>query len=244
SKSAKASAKKAIDQTLASTGRPIDFNDENYVRALIAFSNGKNAFIRKGMKGLQFFIIRGGAEGFLLPYLGGVDASRQPQSRGSSTSASSGVSMLFDNIDLMAVFDKGGAMIAAAPLRRPLAITVTNNGKVRHIWTEHTANRVYEAWDGRPVTIYRNTYFDVAYYGLMVDDSLGMYRSGAVRIDIHKQEATNGCIFIVDDATPRYDSKALAPLSLFEPKLIQAVQKAIGHKTQSHIGTMNMVEIS
>ncbi len=141
--------------------------------------------------------------------------------------------MVFDNVDLMAVFDKDGTMIAAAPLRRPLSITVTDKGRAKHIWTEHTANRVYAAWDGRSVSIYRNTNFDVAYYGLTVDDSLGMYRSGHVRIDIHKQEATNGCIFIVDDGTPAYDSRNLTPLNLFEPALIQSVQKAIGHKNAS-----------
>jgi hypothetical protein len=244
SKSPKAGAKRVIDQTLASARRSIDFNDENYLKGLIAFSKGRNSFVKSGVKGLQFFIIRGGAEGFLQPYQARIDASREMTGSGSTTAVSSGVSMIFDNVDLLAVFDKNGAMIAAAPLRRPLSITVTDKGKAKHIWTEHTANRVYEAWDGRPVTIYRNTNFDVAYYGLMVDDSLGMYRSGAVRIDIHKQEATNGCIFIVDDGTPRYVSNALGPLSHFEPALIQSVQKAIGHKTHAHIGVMNMVEIS
>jgi len=243
SKSGYAARKKAIDQTLHSLGRPLDYEDETYIKGLMAHTSGKSPFIRPNAKGLQFFIIRGGAEGFLRPWLGSIDASRETEADGATTSTSDGVRMLFDNVDLMVVFDKQGALLAAAPLRRPLSIEITKGTKVRHIWTEGTANRVYGAWDGRPVTMYYNRYFDVAYYGLMVDDSLGMYRRGSVRIDIHKEEATNGCIFIVDDSTPPYDPDAVAPLSQFEPALIKKVQKAIGAKSRSTIGTMHMVEI-
>jgi hypothetical protein len=41
-------------------------------------------------------------------------------------------------------------------------------------------------------------------------------------VDLHKQEATNGCIFIVDPKTPPYDDNAaaIAALNNFEPQFI------------------------
>jgi hypothetical protein len=191
--------------------------------------------VSSGARGLQFFIIKGGGEGFLNPFYTGKDASRVPSGGGVTTSGQPGTAMVFDDNDLLAVFDQKGKLISSALLRRPLSITHPN------IWTEHTANRVYNAWDGRHVSLYHNKNFDIAYYGLMVDDRLGLYRSGAVRIDMHKEEATNGCIFIKDPMTPPYSDKA--KLSAFEPQLIKDVQTAVRAKAKSNIGTMHVIEM-
>ena len=56
------------------------------------------------------------------------------------------------------------------------------------------------------------------YLGLHVD-------AGAWIVDFHKQEDTNGCIFIVDPATPPNGSDEL---NNFEPKLITDILTAIG----------------
>jgi hypothetical protein len=82
----------------------------------------------------------------------------------------------------------------------------------------------------------------VSYYGLQVDDSAGYYSSGRVRIDIHKKEATNGCIFILDPDTPSLD-EGRGVVSAFEPKLIKDVQHAIGAKTRWSFGMMRMIDV-
>ncbi len=109
------------------------------------------------------------------------------------------------------------------------------------MWTEPTAQKILGAWHKRPVSLYRNTNFDIHYYGLMIADSLGWYSSGRVRVDFHKQEATNGCIFIVDPKTPPYSDKTR--LNVFEPRLIERVQKSISSKTKSNIGTMYVLSV-
>ena len=132
-------------------------------------------------------------------------------------------------------FDKTGNLINSALLRRPISIVNPN------IWTEHTANLVYDAWDGQSVSLYRNTNFDIKYYGLWIDDSRGWYRSGHVRVDLHKREATNGCIFILENGTPRYAEKA--KLNAFEPQFIKDIQSIVGAMTKTNIGKMHMVDI-
>jgi hypothetical protein len=51
--------------------------------------------------------------------------------------------------------------------------------------SEKTANAVYDKWNGKESPS-RNTNFDVAYLGIVIDD--GMKRKAWV--DLHKQEAT------------------------------------------------------
>ena len=72
-------------------------------------------------------------------------------------------------------------------------------------------------------------------------------------MDFHKEEATNGCIFIRDVNTPPMPDRALSQeaqrpalnaLNNFEPELIQAVQAKIGTKVKTEIGTMRVVKVS
>ena len=149
--------------------------------------------------------------------------------------------MRFSDTDLLAVFDAHGKLISSALLRRPMWI---HNSPVK--WSKEAATNVYDSWDGAPVSIYHNTNWDIHYYGLKMNDQRGYYASGRYRVDLHKQEATNGCIFIVDDNTPDYVSgneAAIAALNSFEPQFIKDVQQAIGAKVKKNIGNMHMVEI-
>ena len=70
-------------------------------------------------------------------------------------------------------------------------------------------------------------------------------RGGVATVDIHKQEATNGCIFIVDPNTPSIDD---SNLGTFEPKLINDILASIGRtakdtKGRVSLGVMHVVEI-
>ena len=76
---------------------------------------------------------------------------------------------------------------------------------------------------------------------MWVDDSKGFYTSGHVTIDMHKQEQTNGCMFIVDPNTPPLANKAA--LDNFEPLFIKQIQSAIKAKAKSYIGKMHMITI-
>lgn len=244
SAAAEAAPKRRIDEQIMggdfSKRAMIDMNSEDYLKELIKIASAGKSTVSDKAKGMQFFIVKGGAEGFLHPAYAGNDASRVVSGGGATTSASTGIVMVFDNNDLIAAFGSRGKLVSSALLRRPISIVTP---KRPHMWTEGTANKVYKAWNGRPVSLYRNTHFDVKYYGLMVDDSEGYYSSGRVRIDIHKQEATNGCIFIVDSNTPQYSKTTINILSAFEPKFIKDIQAAIGASARSHIGTMHMIEI-
>jgi hypothetical protein len=131
----------------------------------------------------------------------------------------------WDFNDLLAVFDPHGKRIGAALLQRPISID--------GIWTKKTANAIYDAWDKKGVSIYRNTNFDVPYLGLVVDD--GMKKKGWV--DLHKQEATNGCIFIVDPNTPEYGKDEL---KTFEPQLINDILASIGKRPDDVKGTISL----
>jgi hypothetical protein len=141
---------------------------------------------------------------------------------------------------LLAVFEGSGKLLGSALLKRPISI-IDPSEKDPNVWTEGTANQIYDAWDGRPVRLYRNTHYDIEYYGLMIWDKLGWYAKRHVMVDLHKQEKTNGCIFIVDPDTPRLADPAR--LNLFEPQLIKDIQAHIGARTKDNIGTMQVIEI-
>ncbi len=212
----------------------VDLANEGYLKYLIdAASQGK---VRVGTSTkLQFFIIRGGGEGFLPQSLRGVDASNVTYST-TSTSGTSSTDSVVDYNDVLAVFDKTGRLISSALLERPLFI--------RGIWSKRTANKVYDSWANREVFIYRNDNFSIEYLGLGVRDE---YRGKRATIDLHKQEHTNGCIFIVDRATPALGDEAA--LGKFEPQLIKDVLKqagidlnSVGHRGIT-IGRMKLVTI-
>jgi hypothetical protein len=244
SKAAEAGPKLQIDMAIVdgdvSNLAKIDMKSEAYLKELIAKASGGARTVKNAAKGLQFFMIKGGGEGFLDPSYFGTDASRV-MTVSATTGSAGGVTMIFDNNDLLAVFDRTGKLIGSALLLRPIVITDPSR-RNPHMWTEITANRIYDAWDGRPVNLYRNENFDIKYYGLRVDDSLGWYDSGRVRVDLHKQEATNGCIFIVDPNTPPLSDPA--KLNLFEPQLIKDIQSHVGARTKSGIGTMGVITIT
>ena len=70
--------------------------------------------------------------------------------------------------------------------------------------------------------IYANANFEIPYLGLGVNDGM---RGKVATVDMHKQENTNGCIFIVDPNTPAVDD---SKLGAFEPKLIRDVLANLG----------------
>ena len=210
----------------------ISLKSEDYLKQLINLgSNGKRQVSDRARK-IQFFIVRGGAEGFLPADMAGADASNVVFP-GSTTGHKTSPEFRFDNNDLLVVFDPRGKLIGAALLQRPTSIS--------GIWTQKTANAIYNAWDNKDVSIYRNTNFDVPYLGLLIDD--GMKKKGWV--DLHKQEATNGCIFIIDPDTPEYGTEEL---KTFEPKLLADVLASIGKRADDvkgriFLGVMHFVDI-
>lgn len=250
SKSPESSPKRIIDlgimnNTMANYDL-LDFERDDYLKALIEAASKGTIKVSNLTSRIQFFIIKGGAEGFLDKSYDGQDASHLLISGGVTTSGKPGTDMIFDDTCLLAVFDRTGNRINSAMLRRPISITNPN------IWTEHTADAVFTAWNKQSVSLYHNANFDVKYFGIQVDDSLGYYSSGRVRIDIHKEEATNGCIFILEAGTPDYPDDTLSPaakaaalakLSQFEPQVIKDVQKAIHGQTKYDFGIMHIIKI-
>jgi hypothetical protein len=235
SKSREAARKRDIDlQIIGDDYRrsgEIRLDSADYLKALIRLgSNGKQSVSDHARK-IQFFIVRGGGEGFLDPSLAVVDAGNFPVT--SETTAHKKSTCRFDLNDVMAVFDPKGKLIGAAPLQRPISIP----GR----WTEKTANAVYNAWHNKEVAIYRNANFDVEYLGLVVEDGM----KGRAWVDLHKQEATNGCIFIVDPDTPDYGTKEL---NNFEPRLLVDILASIGKRPEQvkgkiRLGIMHLVDI-
>jgi hypothetical protein len=231
---------KITDGDVTNEGK-IDMKSDEYLKQLIKLASKGKIEVSTKARSLQFFIIKGGAEGFLDPSYKNQDASNLVEG-GDTTDGTVGTSMRFSDTDLLVVFDAHGNLVSSALLRRPIWIKNPN------IWSEDAATKVYEAWDGAPVSIYRNNNpkWDIHYYGLWMNDKRGYYTSGKYQVDLHKQEATNGCIFIVDDSTPPYvsgNAAATATLTNFEPQFIQDVQKNIHAKVKSNIGIMRMVEI-
>lgn len=240
----RAAAKRDLDRRIMNgdygEGRFVRLDRAGYLSDLIRYASNGRIEVKEHARGLQFFIVRGGAEGFLWDDLAGIDASAYRVGGGSTTSGATS-STVFDLTDLLIVFDARAKLIGAAPLARPTSISTPKNPL---FWTKATAEKVYAAWDNRPVSIYYNDHFRVKYYGLMVDDSGGFYSSGAVRIDIHKQEQTNGCIFILDPDTPRLAKGSEDVLSAWEPQLIKDIQKAVGARVRWNIGTMRMIAVA
>lgn len=211
----------------------IRLDNETYLKELIRLASGGKQTVSGNARNLQFFIVRGGAEGLLSPDMASVDAGNVVFP-GSTTNGKKSADWRFDNNDLLAVFDPKGKLIRAVLLQRPISIPGT--------WSARNATKVYDSWHNRAVAIYRNDNFAVPYLGLVVDD--GMKKSVGW-VDIHKQEATNGCIFVVDEDTPPIDTEAL---NTFEPKLMHEILASIGKtadkvKGSITLGTMRVVII-
>ena len=80
SKAPEASAKRAMDLEIMendfANGDRIDMHSEDYLKELIKrASNGKFS-VNGGSQGIEFFIVRGGGEGFLDPWYRDKDANR------------------------------------------------------------------------------------------------------------------------------------------------------------------------
>ena len=219
----------------------VRIDNEDYLKKLIEVGSGGKQRVLPKAREMQFFIIRGGGEGFLPDELRNIDA-RNNVTHWQSTDGKPGETD-FDDNDLLAVFDRGGTLIGAARLRRPTYVA----RRIRR----QTAARVYDAWAGKRVFIYRNaTPGWIPYLGLALDDG---FRDGSankgerVLIDLHKQEQTNGCIFIVDQATPAVGT---SELRTFEPALIKKILAAKGldeaklAKGRVNLGTMQVVTIT
>jgi hypothetical protein len=251
SKAPEAATKRRIDLQIIGNdyrrGSEVSLDNEAYLKRLVQLTSGTP--IGNSLDGLQFFNIRGGGEGFLPHSMLHRDASRRAYT--SSTTGGTKETTVFDRNDLLVVFDTDGSLISAARLERPIIVPR---------WlTESTANEVYDSWDGQVVFVYRNTYFDIPYLGLGVRDGFrygtrtpsrwkkGM--KGKTVIDMHKREATNGCIFIVDKATPGFTEADHKKLDRFEPQLIKDVLAATGHTLASigggevTLGVMHVIEI-
>jgi hypothetical protein len=211
----------------------INIGSEHYLKELISLGSRGHQAVSTSARKIQFFIVRGGAEGFLDASLGGANAG-DFVAPGVTTGGKRSPTYRWDLNDLLAVFDPKGTLIRATFLQRPIAIA--------GVWKEENSMAVYNAWHEKDVSIYRNQNFSVEYLGLVVSD--GMKHRGWV--DMHKQEATNGCIFIVDPDTP--DMSEHDKLNAFEPKLIHEVLATIGKtadqvKGMIHLGTMRVVDL-
>jgi hypothetical protein len=265
SKSPEAGRKRVIDFEIMGRNvirkASVDITKEDYLKQLIDMASNGMVTVSDHTDKLQFFIIKGGAEGFLDSSHDGVDASRMVERDMATTDGTPGTEMTLDDTCLLAVFNRLGGLIGAALLIRPI-IVITPDDPTK--WTEPTAEAVFDAWDKSPVGLYHNRNFEVEYFGLWIDDKAGFYRGrhqGRVKqaqIDIHKQEATNGCMFIVQDGTPpmpddlgphptaaeiALHKAALNKLNHFEPKLIQDIQGVIKAKTGESFGTMRVIKI-
>ena len=86
---------------------------------------GGKKTVSSSAKGLQFFIVKGGAEGFLEAHYAGKDASRVVVGGAVTTDGKPGTTMIFDDNDLIAVFDKKGTLVSSALLRRPARLATT-----------------------------------------------------------------------------------------------------------------------
>jgi len=232
-----------------------DFHNEDYLKQLVRLCNDSQARVDNNAGSIQFYIIDGGAEGFLDNKYAGRDAGRITEQYTDDDGFWAGVT-IFDDDDLLVAFSKTGDPISSALLRRPISVELPK--KEHYKWTEEEADKVYKAWDNTPVTLYRNEHFNVQYFGLAMQADKGGYYKGVwevdkdtgkkqfvrINIDLHKEEGTKGCIFIVDPDspvhTPNFTDRIL---SLFEPKFIREIQSAIKKPADSNIGTMHMLSV-
>jgi hypothetical protein len=252
SQAKEAATKRAIDLQIIggdySRSGDISLENEDYLKKLIEIgSSHKQKVSESAAFGLQFFIIHGGGEG-LLPHKYEDKNAGRITAPGQGTNGKSS-ERNYDVNDVIAVFDSGGHLLSAARLIRPLGVP----GELR----KETAERVYNSWHKKKVSIYRNTHFydlgGIMYLGLAVEDGFRGSGKGSVTIDLHKKEDTNGCIFIADRHTPRkneLDADGKRLLDSWEPKLIVDILKAKGmapedvkKQRQYHLGIVYTVKI-
>ena len=124
----------------------VRIDNEAYIKKLIEIGSGGKQSVRSNAKDMQFFIVRGGGEGFLPDDLRKIDASNNVRHWPSTTGRLGETD--FDENDLLVVFDGGGTLIASARLRRPTYVQTRIS--------RATAAKVYDAWAGKRVFIYSN----------------------------------------------------------------------------------------
>ncbi len=247
SKAPEAARKRDIDLQIigddySRTGE-IRTDNEAYLKELIRIASGGKREVALNAKKIQFFIIRGGGEG-LFPDTGRAAKSIMAKkdaddvARPGKDTHGNAADFHWDLNDLLAVFEPKGKLIGAALLQRPTFVPDR--------WSTDAANTVYNAWDNKAVGIYRNKNTRqhwVEYLGLTVDEG----KKDVGWVDIHKQEATNGCIFITQEGTPALDDPAL---DNFEPKLIVDILASINKvptdikvKQRISLGMMQLIDI-
>lgn len=215
----------------------IRLDNSAYLKQLIDIASRGRRRVQTVASGLQFYIVKGGAEGLLPEAFRSSDANVNV-TRWTDTAGHSGETD-FDENDLLAVFASDGSLVGAARLRRATFVAT----RIRR----ETAAKVFAAWDGKPVFMYRNTSRIsgwIPYLGLGVRDGC---RDHGVKVDIHKEESTNGCYFIDD---PTQFAAGAADVRTFEPILIKKVIAGKGLTeaditgSEVDLGTMNIVDVS
>ena len=182
SKAKEAAWKRRFDIQMASAGVRPTPDSGLYWRSLLGcLAVGKAC---SGAESLQFFVIRGGYEGFLAKRMTLIDANQTVwDGRGAGTT---------DLNDALVVLDGAGSLLGAFQLAVPN-------------YFPRTARMVASDWDGRAVFAYHNGTYD--YDGLAVldrgklptfDPKIGKYEYW---IDIHHKVGTLGCIEIAGAAT-------------------------------------------
>jgi hypothetical protein len=76
SKSNTGSWKRSLDAEIAKGHIPIDFHHEDYLKQLVRLCNDSQAWVDNNAGSIQFYIIDGGAEGFLDDSYAGKDAGK------------------------------------------------------------------------------------------------------------------------------------------------------------------------
>jgi hypothetical protein len=126
SSSPQATGKRRVDRQITggdvAKEDEIDMNSEEYLKQLIKLSSKGSIEVSDKARALQFFIITGGAEGFLDPSYKNQDANNRLEGGGVTTGGAPGTTMRFSDTDLLTVFDAHGKLISSALLRRPMWI--------------------------------------------------------------------------------------------------------------------------
>jgi hypothetical protein len=245
SKSTVALKKKVIDDKIRAGGNAIDMHDGNYLKELIKQAGGLDVLATINTPELlQFFIVKGGGEGFLPKSYESLDADNivRPTKLTDGTIKNA----VWDNNDLLIVFDAFGKLVSSAILHRPISIPT----KIR----KATTTKVYDSWDLKNVLIYYNNgNFEIPYVGLGVDDGFRDLSSHKVVIDIHKMEQSDGCIFIFDKNHPDpllQDPNYKSIVGSYEPPLIKKVCAELNIvdmtkiRGEKNIGIMRMISIT
>ena len=187
SKAPEATTKKGTDEEIASTGTEVSVHSERYWKALIQLTSGRE--VSTDSAGVQFFVIRGGYEGFL---------TRDQKDENANKGYSDVDHANTDLNDALVVFDPKGKLLGAWQLAISNSYTFTS--------------RAMDAdWDGKKVFTYFNSSYSQHYQGLAVLDKgkLPRYDPEELKkrskddvkydlwIDFHHAWYTAGCVEVL-----------------------------------------------